>query len=124
VGRGSKERRIDMATFAKLLFLEAKRIRDPDGADELFVSRGDGGIFEQIRMRKDDVFEFDERFLPFVNQEPIDVVLNEVNEETDQVTFIGGTKIVADEQGLGEITEPIGGAGFSGSLYELTYKVI
>jgi hypothetical protein len=52
VGRGSKERRIDMAAFAKLLFLEAKRIQDPDGADELFVSRGDGGIFEQIRMRK------------------------------------------------------------------------
>lgn len=114
------------AHFAKLLFLEAKQIGDPDGADELFVSRGDGGIFEQIRMRKDDVFTFDERFLPFVNQEPIDVLLHEVNQNTvpEQVTFIGGTKIVADELGLGEITEPIGGAGFSGSLYELTCKVL
>ena len=111
------------AAFAKLLWLEAEEVRDPDGADEILVSSSNVN-FERIRMRKDDVFEFDERFLPFVNQEPIDVVLNEVNEETDQVTFIGGTNIVADEQGLGEITEPIGGAGFSGSLYELTYKVI
>jgi hypothetical protein len=81
------------AAFAKLLFLEAKRIQDPDGADELFVSRGDGGVFEQIRMRKDDVFEFDSsRLLPFVNQAPIDVVLHEVNEETDQVNLLGGRR--------------------------------
>ena len=112
-----------MAAFAKLLFLEAKRIQDPDGADELFVSRGDGGIFEQIRMRKDDVFEFDERFLPFsFNQEPIDVILHEVNQGTGQVTFIGGAKIVASEQGLGERTQGIG--ALSLSLYELTYKVL
>ncbi len=109
------------AAFAKLLFLEAKEIQDPDGADELLVSRGDGVIFERIRMRKDDVFEFD-RFLPFVNQAPIDVVLHEVNEETDQVRFIGGAKIIASELGLGERTQAIG--ALSQSLYELTYKVL
>jgi hypothetical protein len=110
------------AAFAKLLFLEAKEIGDPDGADELVVSRGDGGILERIRMRKDDVFEFDGRFLPFVNQAPIAVELREVNEQTDQVTFIGGAVIVAGELGLGERTQGIG--ALSQSLYELTYKVI
>jgi len=110
------------AHFAKLLFLEAKEIGDPDGADELFVSRGDGVIFEQTRMSKGDVFEFDERFLPFVNQAPIDVVLHELNQNTDQVTFIGGAGIVAGELGLGERTQGIG--ALSQSLYELTYKVL
>jgi hypothetical protein len=121
-GRRGKEDVMADAAFAKLLFLEAKRIQDPDGADELFVSRGDGGIFEQIRMRKDDVFEFDERFLPFSGQPAIDVVLHEVNEQTDQVKFIGGAKIVTSELGLGERTQAIG--ALSQSLYELTYKVL
>ncbi len=110
------------AAFAKLLFLEAKRIGDPDGTDELLVSRGDGGIFEQIRMRQDDVFEFDNRFLPFAGQPAIDVVLHERNEQTDRVTFIGGAKIIAGELGLGERTQAIG--ALSQSLYELTYKVL
>ena len=48
------------AAFAKLLWLEAKEVRDPDGADEIVVSSG-GLQFKRIRMRKDDVFEFDER---------------------------------------------------------------
>jgi hypothetical protein len=110
------------AGFAKLLFLEAKVIRDPDGADEIVVSRADGVSFERIRMGKDDVFEFDDdRLLPFLpNQAPIDVVLTEVNEATNQGTRIGAARISAAELGLGERTERIGGAG---SLYELTYKV-
>ncbi|WP_432196903.1 hypothetical protein [Streptomyces sp. bgisy027] len=110
------------AAFAKLLFLEAKRVQDPDGADEVLVSRGDGGTFEKVRMREGDVFEFDERFVPFVNQAPIDVVLHEVNEVTDKVSFIGGAKIIASEVGLGERTQAIG--ALSLSLYELTYKVL
>jgi hypothetical protein len=74
-------------------------------------------------MSQDEVFEFDERFLPFsFNQEPIDVVLHEVNQGTGQVTFIGGTKIIASEQGLGDRTDAIG--ALSQSLYELTYRVI
>jgi hypothetical protein len=85
VGRGSKERRIYMAdaAFAKLLFLEAKGPPNPDGsADDIVLSRADGVIFERVRgMRQDDVFEFDERFLPFVNQAPIVVLLDEVHEE-------------------------------------------
>jgi hypothetical protein len=42
------------AAFAKLLWLEAKEVRDPDSADEIVVSSG-GLQFERIRMRKDDV---------------------------------------------------------------------
>jgi hypothetical protein len=42
------------------LWLEAKEVRDPDSADEIVLSSG-GLQFERIRMRKDDVFEFDER---------------------------------------------------------------
>ncbi|MFJ8016741.1 hypothetical protein [Streptomyces sp. NPDC096339] len=110
------------AAFAKLLFMEAKRVQDPDGADEILVSRGDGVTFEQVRMREGDVFEFDERFVPFVNQAPIDIVLHEVNEATDQVKFIGGAKIIPSEVGLGERTQAIG--ALSLSLYELTYKVL
>ncbi|GGW55767.1 hypothetical protein GCM10010503_36080 [Streptomyces lucensis JCM 4490] len=110
------------AAYAKLLWLEAKRVQDPDGADEITVSRGDGGVFERIRMRQGDVYEFDERFVPFVNQEPIDIVLHEVNEATGQASFIGGAGIVPSELGLGERTQGIG--ALSPSLYELTYKVL
>ncbi|MEU4729598.1 hypothetical protein [Streptomyces sp. NPDC023588] len=110
------------AAFAKLLTLEAKRIQDPDGADEILVGRGDGGAFEKVRMRKGDVFNFNERFVPFVNQAPIDVELHELNEATGQVSFIGGAKIIPSEAGLGERTQAIG--ALSLSLYELTYKVL
>ncbi|MEU0739144.1 hypothetical protein [Streptomyces sp. NPDC006134] len=110
------------AAFAKLLSLEAIRVQDPDGADEILVSRGGGVVFEKVRMRKGDVFEFDERFVPFVNQEPIDIILHEVDEATDRSSFIGGAKIVPSELGLGERKQAIG--ALSLSLYELTYKVL
>ncbi|MGC9494800.1 hypothetical protein [Streptomyces sp. WG7] len=110
------------AAFAKLLFLEAQRVQDPDGADEIVISRGDGGVFEKIRLRKGDVFEFDERFVPFVNQAPIDILLHEVNEATGQAAFVGGAKIIPSEVGLGERKQAIG--ALSLSLYELTYKVL
>lgn len=110
------------AAFAKLLFLEAKRTQDPDGADEITVSRGDGGVFERVRMRAGDVFEFDERFVPFADQAPVDIVLREMNEATGQSRFIGGATIVPSELGLGERTQAIG--ALSSSLYELTYKVL
>ncbi|MET7665595.1 hypothetical protein ABZT45_41260 [Streptomyces sp. NPDC005356] len=110
------------AAFAKLLFMEAKRIQDPDGADEIIVSRGDGGVFERVRMRLGDVFEFNERFVPFVNQEPIDILLHELNEATDRASFVGGAKIIPSEAGLGERTQAIG--ALSLSLYELTYRVL
>jgi hypothetical protein len=111
-----------MAGHAKLLWLEAKKIRDPDGADEIVVSRKDGVIFERVRLRKDEVFEFDNRLLPFLpSQVPIEVVLTEVNEAASQGTRIGSVSIAAEEVGLGESTTRIGGAG---ALYELRYQVI
>jgi hypothetical protein len=110
------------AAHAKLLWLEAKKVRDPDGADEIVVSRRDGVVFERVRLRKDEVFTFDNRFLPFLpSQAPIEVVLTEVNEATQQGTRIGSASIAAEEQGLGEATTRIGGAG---SLYELRYQVM
>ncbi|WP_129840173.1 hypothetical protein [Streptomyces sp. RFCAC02] len=110
------------AAFAKLLWLEAKRIQDPDGADEIIISRGDGGVFEKVRMRVGDVYEFDERFVPFVNQEPIDIILHEWNEANDRASFIGGAKIIPSEIGLGDRIQAIG--ALSLSLYELTYRVL
>jgi hypothetical protein len=110
------------AGFAKLLTMQAVRVRDPDGADEIQVSRGDGVIFERIRMRKGDVFEFDDdRLLPFVNQAPIDVVLFEVDENGPDDRRVGSATITAAELGQGERTQRIAGAG---SVYTLTYKVI
>jgi hypothetical protein len=111
-----------MANFAKLLFLEAKKIRDPDGADEIVVSREGGVIFERIRLRKDEVFTFDNRLLPFApGQSPIVVVLTEVDEAAGQGTRIGVGSISAEELGFGQSTLRIGGAG---TLYQLTYEVI
>ncbi len=109
------------AHHAKLLWLEAKKVRDPDGADEIVVSRRDGVIFERIRLRKDEVYTFDNRLLPFnSSQAPIEIVLTEVDERTQQGTRIGSASISAEELGLGEFTARIGGAG---ALYQLTYQV-
>ncbi|UCM88496.1 hypothetical protein [Streptomyces marincola] len=110
------------AAFAKLLYLEAQRTQDPDGADEIVISRGDGGVFEKVRLRKGEFYEFDERFVPFVNQAPIDILLHEMDEASGRVSFIGGAKIIASEVGLGERKQAIG--ALSLSLYELTYKVL
>lgn len=109
------------AAFAKLLSLEANRISNPNGVDVL-IGRGDGGVFDKAQMREGDVFEFDERFVPFVDQRPIDIVLHELNEATGQVSFIGGARIIPSEMGLGERKQAIG--ALSSSLYELTYKVL
>ncbi|MFF3429850.1 hypothetical protein [Streptomyces sp. NPDC002602] len=80
------------------------------------------GNFEKVRMREGDVFEFDGRFVPFVNQAPIDVVPHEANEATNQVSFLGGAEILPGEVGLGERNQAIG--ALSLSLYELTHKVL
>jgi hypothetical protein len=110
------------AGFAKLLFMQATSVRDPDGADEIQVSRADGVIFERIRMRKGEVFTFDDdRLLPFRDQAPIDLVLFEVDENGPDDQRIGSARITAAELGRGERTQRIAGAG---SVYTLTYKVI
>jgi hypothetical protein len=115
------------ASFAKLLSLKAILVRDPDGADEIQVSRRDGAIFEQIRMRPDEVFEFLDglghaRLLPFnPNQANIDIVLFEIDQSGPNTAQIGVASISASELQLGVRTQQIGGAG---SLFELTYEVI
>ena len=111
-----------MAYYAQLLWLEAKKTRDPDGADEIVVSRQDGPIFDRIRLRKDEVFTFNNRLLPFLpDQTPIMVVLTEVDEVTDQETRMGSAIIRVEELGSGERMKRIERAG---ALYQLTYEVI
>jgi hypothetical protein len=110
------------AGFAKMMFLEAFRVRDPDGADEIQISRSDGAIFEQIRMREGDVFTFDDdRLLPFVSQAPIEVVFFEIDQAGSDTRRIGTATISAAEVGLGERQQQIRSAG---AEYQLTYKVI
>ena len=115
-----------MANFLKLKFLEAKKVRDPDGADEIVVSRGDGGVIDSLRIRKDDVHTFvdglgHDRLLPYVNQAPIEIVLTEVDEAAHQGTRLGSVTISAEELGEGETIARIGGVGF---FYKLTYEVL
>lgn len=115
-----------MADFLKLLTLEAKKVRDPDGADEIVVSRGDGGEIDSLRIRKGDVHTFvdglgHERLVPFSGRATIEIVLTEVDEAAHRGTRIGSATSSADELGEGVTTVPIGGLG---SLYKLTYEVI
>ncbi|TWF74145.1 hypothetical protein FHX44_1124 [Pseudonocardia hierapolitana] len=110
------------AGFAKMMSLEVFSVRDPDGADEIQISRTGGAIFEQIRMSRGEVFTFDDdRLLPFVDQAPIEVVFFEIDQGGSNTRRIGTATISAAEVGLGERQQQIRGAG---SEYQLTYKVI
>ncbi len=112
--------------IASLLFLEAIKVRDPDGADELQVVR-DGIIVERIRIRKDEVFTFEDglghtgRLIPFGTQAAMDITLFEVDENGPDTKRIGSTIIGTNDLGQGELTRRIAGEG---SEFVLTYKVI
>src|SRR5207248_10566277 len=108
-----------MSLLAKLITLTALQTQDGDGSDELVMSRGGGVIFERISIRRDDEFAFDERFLPFDDQ--VEVVLTEVDSESQQHQNLGSVFIRADEHNRGELTQQFRGAG---ALYDLRYKVI
>jgi hypothetical protein len=108
-----------MALLAKLITLTARQTQDGDGMDELVMSRRGGVIFERISLRRDDEFFFDDRLLPFDNQ--VEVVLTEVDPESQQHQDLGSVFIRADEHNRGELTQQFRGAG---ALYDLTYKVI
>ena len=41
-----------MADFLKLKFLEAKKVRDPDGAYDDRRRRGDGGVIDSLQSTK------------------------------------------------------------------------
>jgi hypothetical protein len=83
------------------------------------MSRADGVIFERIpSMRKDGVFEFDDRLLPFDRQ--VEIVLTEVDAGSGPQN-LGSVFIRADELNRGELTQQFRGGG---ALYDLTYKVI
>jgi hypothetical protein len=108
-----------MGLLAKLITLTALQTQDGDGSDELVMSRGDGVIFERISLRTNEEFAFDERFLPFDSQ--VEIVLTEVDSESQQHQNLGSVFIRADEHNLGELTQQYRGAG---ALYDLRYKVI
>jgi hypothetical protein len=105
--------------LAKLITLTALKTQDGDGEDELVMARGDGGIFERIRMRRNDEFVFDDRLLSFQGQ--VEIVLKEVDPESQQSQNLGSVFIREDEQNRGELTQQYRGAG---ALYDLRYKVI
>jgi hypothetical protein len=108
-----------MALLAKLITLTALQTQDGDGSDELVMSRGDGAIFERISLRRDKEFAFDDRLLPFDGQ--VEIVLTEVDPESQQHQNLGSVFIRADEHNRGELTQQYRGAG---ALYDLRYKVI
>jgi hypothetical protein len=108
-----------MALLAKLITLTALQTQDGDGSDELVMSRGDGAIFERISLAANEEFAFDERFLPFDSE--VEIVLTEVDSESQQHQNLGSVFIRADENNRGERTQQYRGAG---ALYDLRYKVI
>jgi hypothetical protein len=57
--------------------------------------------------------------VPFDSQ--VEIVLTEVDAESQQHQNLGSVFIRADERNLGELTQQYRGAG---ALYDLTYKVI
>lgn len=105
--------------LAKLISLTALRTQDGDGEDELVMARGDGGIFERLRMRRNDEFVFDDRLLSFQGQ--VEIVLKEVDSESQTHQDLGSVFIREDEHNQGERTRQYRGAG---ALYDLRYKVI
>jgi hypothetical protein len=111
------------ATFAKLLFVEAVKVKDADGRDEIVFSRADGVIFDRANLRAGDFFEFDDdRLLPFKSdQSPVSVRFTEVNESFPDPITIGFVSITASEVGLGDRKQQVDNAG---AVYELTYRVI
>lgn len=109
-----------MSLLAKLISLTARQTQDADGTDELVMSRANGVIFERMVMSRDDEFDFDaDRLLPFDNQ--VEIVLTEVDPESQQHQNLGSVFIRADEHNRGELTQQFRGAG---ALYDLRYKVI
>ena len=88
-----------MSLFAKLITLTALQTQDADGTDELVVSRRGGVIFERISLSKEDEFAFDDdRLLPFDDQ--VEVVLTEVDAESQQHQDLGSVTITAGEHNL------------------------
>ncbi|MDB5580418.1 MAG: hypothetical protein JWR80_5594 [Bradyrhizobium sp.] len=108
-----------MGLLAKLITLTARQTQDADGTDELVMSRGGGVIFERITMSRDDEFEFDDRLLPLNDQ--VEIILTEVDSESQQHQNLGSVFIRADELNQGELTRQFRGAG---AIYDLRYKVI
>ncbi|MDP1583232.1 MAG: hypothetical protein Q8M18_07365 [Bradyrhizobium sp.] len=109
-----------MGLLAKLITLTARQTQDADGTDELVMSRGGGVIFERISMRRNDEFDFGgDRLLP-LNQQ-VEIILTEVDRETQQHQNLGSVFIRADEHNRGELTQQFRGAG---AIYDLKYKVI
>lgn len=108
----------DMSLFAKLAELRAVKTQGADGPDELSISRADGFQFESMSMRQGDVVDLD-RLLPFDGE--LEIVLKEIDPQTDEEQNLGSVFIRSDELGRGDVTQHFRGAG---AQYDITYKVI
>lgn len=107
-----------MSMFAKLTGLRAVRTNAASGADELSIGRADGFQFEWMSMSSGDVVELD-RLLPFDDQ--LELILREIDPQTDDEHSLGSVFIRSEEVGRGELTAQFCGAG---ARYDLTYIVI
>ncbi|MGV0742971.1 hypothetical protein [Mycolicibacterium sp. XJ870] len=107
-----------MSLFAKLTEFRAVKTQDGQGVDELSISRADGFQFESISMCQGDVVDLD-RLLPFDGE--LEIVLKEIDPQTDDEQNLGSVVIRSDELGHGDVTQQFLGAG---ARYDLTYKVI
>jgi hypothetical protein len=107
-----------MSAFAKLAEIRAVTTQDVDGVDELSISRADGFRFESMSMSRGDVVDLD-RLLPFDSE--LELVLTEIDPQTEEEHHLGSIVIRSDEVGGGEHTQRFEG---SGARYDLTYTVI
>ena len=112
-----------MSHLAKLLELTAATAQDPDGEDEIVMSRVGGVQFfptsGTIPMREGTTEELD-IFVPIFDSD-VRLTLHEVDRGSGMpASLVGSVSLRADEAGRGKMRKKFAGAG---ALYELTYVV-
>lgn len=107
--------------LAKLISLTARENEVGPGhirITHVVMSRADGGIFERIAINQGEVFEFEDRLVPFNNK----VLKINLTASDGFGGTLGSVSIRADELNRGELTKQFNSG--IGSIYDLTYKVI
>jgi hypothetical protein len=98
------------------------KTRDPDGADEITIG-ADGVVVDKVRMRKDDVLDFEGKLVLFQSGRSfVQVTLHETD-EANQFTQPLGSVIINDTDPVGvELKQQVGEV--AGALYEVWYEVV
>lgn len=110
------------AKSAKLLWLQVLETRDPDGADEITIG-ADGFVLDRVKMRKDDVLDFNGQLISFKpGRSHVQVTFHETD-EPNQSTQALGSVVINDTDPPGvELKQKVGQV--HGALYELWYGVV